>query len=268
MIAPGPLEDTPRFVRLAHLFAEYDLPVPRILASNTERGYTLMTDVGGHDLEHAYANGRADEAVAKAIKHLHGLQAIPVCEVPPYTEHRFLQELDIFAQWFLSSWLGMQRPKGWREDCRSLVHVLLKQPTTVIHRDYHCQNLLVDNDELGIVDFQDALAGPALYDLASLLRDCYHRFSEADIARYLSQYLDGCELTFDDPAKRLDLTALQRQLKAVGIFARLHLRDGKDTHLRYIRPVLEHAHSISQRYDETTWLNPILEGCLDDAHTP
>jgi len=107
-----------------------------------------------------------------------------------------------------------------------------------------------------VVDFQDALMGPATYDLASLLRDCYHRFDETDVARWRDAWLAGTTLDLDRArfTRDFDFTGLQRQLKAVGIFARLSLRDGRDTHLTHIVPVLERIAALSGAYPELSGL--------------
>jgi N-acetylmuramate 1-kinase len=134
-----------------------------------------------------------------------------------------------------------------------LVENTQAQPQCCVHRDWHCRNLLLRADgSLGVVDFQDALLGPAAYDLASLLRDCYYTFDEAEIARWRDAFLARTPLPID-PARfprQLDLTAVQRQLKAVGIFARLRQRDGKSTHLQWILPVLERLIAVAERYPD------------------
>ena len=100
---------------------------------------------------------------------------------------------------------------------------MLTQPQTCVHRDYHCRNLLFDDKQLGIVDFQDALMGPGLYDIASLLRDCYYRHDEAQVDHYLhlflkrSPYFDATQ--FVSLKRAFDLTAIQRQLKALSFCA-------------------------------------------------
>ena len=266
MDAPAPQEDAARFVRLAHRFHRADVPVPDILAHHEPWGYVLMSDLGTRDLQAAYAAGEANEAVRTAIEHLVRLQRIPSEDVPPYTPQRLRDELHLFRQWFVEARLGRNVHPRWTEFCSAIVEEIICQPRCVVHRDYHCQNLLLsDAGQFGVVDFQDALAGPALYDLASLLRDCYHRFDEASIARFLALYLDSSAFQIDEPARALDLTALQRQLKAIGIFARLALRDGKDTHIEHIGPVLSHACDVTKRLDGYAelgnWLNE-LRGAL------
>lgn len=132
------------------------------------------------------------------------------------------------------------------------------QPKVNVHRDYHSRNLLWGADHVTrVVDFQDALRGPLLYDLASLLRDCYVRFDEAAVARWRERYrmlaADAGLPVDTDPsrfARVLDLTGVQRQLKALGIFARLELRDGRPSHLIDIAPVLEQLIDVTRLYPD------------------
>ena len=136
------------------------------------------------------------------------------------------------------------------------------QPQCCVHRDYHCRNLLfADSGAFGVVDFQDALLGPVSYDLASLLHDCYSTFSETEISRWRKPYLSLAPLTLDPDAfaQDLDWSAVQRQLKAIGIFARLNSRDGKPSHLPYIEPVLARLTDICRKYPELSPLGNWLK---------
>lgn len=242
MFAPPEKEDPERFVRLARLFKNAGVPAPHIHASDLGRGFVLMEDFGPRHFLDLYRNGQADEALNRGISMLHVLQRMDQRVVPPYTAIRLSDELDIFRTWLIEGLLQMNVPAYWSAVCAQLIEDLGAQPTGVIHRDYHCKNLLItEAGSLGIVDFQDALAGPVLYDLASLLRDCYWRFDEPTIRRWLTRYVEDSGWHLEDPWNQLNRTALQRQLKAVGIFSRLHLRDSKSSHLRYIIPVLDHA---------------------------
>ncbi len=264
MLAAPPREDAARFVRLAHLFRRANVPVPRILAHDATRGFALMEDLGRRRLEDAYREGREDQAVSEAIAHLHTLQRLQPALFPTYTATRMTDELELFRVWYVQGRRRLPMYPGWRKLTADLVQRVANQPTAVVHRDYHCQNLMLDGaGRFGVVDFQDALAGPALYDLASLLHDCYHHFADEDIDRFLGMYLEHAPFAFDNARLLLDLTGLQRQLKALGIFARLSLRDGKDTHLPYIAPVLHHAARTAKRYpwlsDFGGWLTELAE---------
>ena len=180
--------------------------------------------------------------------------------IPPYTMERFNDELGIFREWFVAGLLGQQLPGEFESLFRSLVERMSSQVQCCVHRDYHCRNLLFDPNDgrLGVVDFQDALMGPVSYDLASLLHDCYHSFSTDDVARWQNWYLAHSPLALDPETFATDVTliAIQRQLKAIGIFARLKLRDGKTTHLEHILPVLS---SLDRLSSSTPELSPLAD---------
>ena len=132
-------------------------------------------------------------------------------------------EFDLFEEWLLREFvgspgvelatLGIEALNSAKALC---LDAMLTQPQVCVHRDYHCRNLLFDDKQLGIVDFQDALMGPGLYDIASLLRDCYYRHDEAQVDHYLHLFLQQRRISTRQnllPRKRADPTAIQRQIK-------------------------------------------------------
>ncbi len=322
MESPPSLERNADFVARQRLFAAAGLPVPKIIAMDLDAGFFLLSDLGERSLEDAYGGPDRDLALELAVAHLVRLQAVAPADVPAYEASRFRDELHLFVEWFLGGLLQQAPAVALAPVFEALVANALAQPQCLIHRDYHCRNLLLDRQgRFGIVDFQDALAGPITYDLACLLWDCYYRFDAAERRRWLRRYqeqacfpnggegasgesspalLSPAVIGSDQPsagasippstmqsggqlwagwrrshsecgwdeatlARALDLTALQRQFKAVGIFARLWLRDGKPTHLRYIAPVLDAMQEIVALYQETRPLSPWLECLAADA---
>lgn len=254
MDSPPDKEHNEQLRIMQKLFTQHGVPVPQILAED-ERGFFLLTDLGQQHFRDAYAKGAVDECLQIAIDQLVNIQNVKDAAIPPYTETRLRDELGIFSEWFVEGLLEAQTPDDFTTTSDLLVANALDQPQCCIHRDYHCRNLLITPDgELGIVDFQDALVGPATYDLASLLWDCYHRFDVQTVRRWQNYYEACCQFDFENLAKVTDLTGLQRQLKAVGIFARLYLRDGKTTHLAYIPPVIDTMTAIARSSPETTTL--------------
>ena len=254
MQSPPQLENNQQFQRLAEVFARHGVGVPQIHARDGAAGLFLLSDLGSRHLEDVYADGEAAGVLPRVLETLHRIQTVYDPAVPDYTEQRFRDELGIFTEWFVQALLEQPFPADRLGACfEQLIENTRQQVRCCVHRDFHCRNLLVtDTGAVGVVDFQDALMGPAAYDLASLLRDCYHRFPEAEVARWRNAYLAGTALPLDPAAfpRQLDLTAVQRQLKAVGIFARLHLRDGRDTHLPSIEPVLRQLVDLCAAYPE------------------
>ena len=262
MASPPTLERNDAFVAMQRLFSGAGLPVPEIIAMSAESGYFLLSDLGERHLEEAYGGPDERRALELAVANLVRIQDVEAPAVPPYEESRLRDELGIFSEWFLGRWLGESPDPGARSAFEALIDNALGQPQCLIHRDYHCRNLLLDGEgNLGIVDFQDALIGPATYDLACLLWDCYHAFDEASLRHWQERYRiqSRFEFTADALSRALDLTGLQRQFKAVGIFARLWLRDGKASHLGHIPPVLATMRRIAGTYGETRHLSGWLQ---------
>ena len=269
MNSPPALEQNDQFVALAGVFAQHNIPVPNIIATDLTRGFMLMTDLGAIDLAQTYGTTTEQPALTAAISVLIQLQEVTSEHIPLYDQARLVMEFDLFEEWLLREFvgspgvelatLGIEALNSAKALC---LDAMLTQPQVCVHRDYHCRNLLFDDKQLGIVDFQDALMGPGLYDIASLLRDCYYRHDEAQVDHYLhlflqqSPHFDAAEFTALKRA--FDLTAIQRQIKALGIFARLHLRDGKSSHLVWIEPVLRGLIEVTSHYSETQPLSHLL----------
>lgn len=256
MHSPPRSEDNPRFVRLARRLRRHGLGAPRIHGADLARGFVLMEDLGATDFAAAYAQGQVDAPLAAAIDALARLQTLPADGIPDYTAQRLRDELGIFAEHLARRLLGTAPPPCFADAAEALIDAAQSVPRAVVHRDYHCRNLIWRADgTVGIVDFQDALVGPSCYDIASLLRDCYHVFDEAAVARWRERFFVRAQV--DCPAREFarafDLVAMQRQLKAVGIFARLHLR-GRDSHLADIVPVLRRIARLGAGYAATAAL--------------
>jgi N-acetylmuramate 1-kinase len=253
MNSPPSVENNDQFVALARLFAEHGIGVPRLWSADSAAGFFLMADLGETHFADVYESQGPEVALGAALPTLIRLQQVEDPAIPPYTRDRFADELGIYVDWFLGRLLNAPAPAKLADAFDRLLEATDAQPRCCVHRDFHSRNLLLRTDgTVGVVDFQDALVGPATYDLASLLRDCYHTFPETVVAEWRDRYLDATPLPVDRAtfARDLDLVALQRQLKAVGIFARLHLRDGRDSHLAHIVPVLERIGALAGCYPE------------------
>jgi aminoglycoside/choline kinase family phosphotransferase len=187
--------------------------------------------------------------------------------LPNYDRALLQRELGIFEDWFLKQLLGIEIPDPlWDSVCNILVDSALEQPTACVHRDYHSRNLmLLANNLPGVIDFQDAVIGPITYDLVSLLRDCYIAWPQHNVEEWTAQYhqklqqtgLISCDLSVF--FRWFDLMGLQRHLKAIGIFSRLHLRDGKSGYLNDIPRTLGYVITQVQAYPELSDFHSYLQ---------
>ncbi|WP_440996192.1 aminoglycoside phosphotransferase family protein [Arhodomonas sp. SL1] len=261
-----------RFLRTTALLRRAGLHVPAIHAVERRRGWLLLEDLGGRDYLAGLASGEGERLMPAALAALVRWQRAPVsASLPPYDAALLQRELALFPQWYLARHrglrLGFAERRGWRGLTRVLVERALAQPRVCVHRDFMARNLM-DCDPLpGVIDHQDAVAGPLTYDLASLLRDAFWEWSPAEEARWLDRYRQlataaGLALPPEGEFRGdLDWMAVQRHLKVMGIFARLYYRDGKPRYLpelprfaRYIRreaapyPELEPLLALFERY--------------------
>lgn len=265
MDAPPPLEDVKPFLDVARLLACAGVTVPRIHAADTERGFVLLEDLGTLRYGDELQSDNADRLYRDAIDALLAFQRdidVETCGRPPYDEALLRRELGLFQDWFLARRCGIvpdtRLTALYDSVAAALVESALEQPTVFVHRDYHSRNLMVcGKGNPGILDFQDAVIGPITYDLVSLLRDCYISWPEHEVERWLHYYAaearkQGLAIPADPERLRrwFDLMGMQRHLKAVGIFSRLSLRDGKHAYLTEIPRTLGYVKAVCARYPD------------------
>jgi aminoglycoside/choline kinase family phosphotransferase len=187
--------------------------------------------------------------------------------LPGYDAALLTRELGIFKEWFLNKLLDIEVDGAlWEQIQEQLIASALAQPQVIVHRDYHSRNLMVlSEDSPGVIDFQDAVIGPITYDLVSLLRDCYIAWPEGRVESWLAQYFHrlkttGLVVCDETQFKRwFDLMGMQRHLKAIGIFSRLHLRDGKSGYLNDIPRTLGYVLSVCSTYPELAEFGQFLQ---------
>jgi aminoglycoside/choline kinase family phosphotransferase len=273
--------DCGRFIAAANYLRKRGLSAPEIIAADTAQGFVILEDLG--DSLYADVVMGANEielyrAAAEVLATLHAERAPAV--LPPnkdlhaYDETALGAEVDLLTEWFMPVALGRAATADEVAEHRALwqatLHAALKPQAVFVHRDYHAQNLLwlparKGVARVGLIDFQDAVAGSPAYDLISLVedarRDVSPQIAEATTAHYLAT-MAAQGLPVEAQAYRAQMAAMaaQRNAKIVGIFARLHKRDGKPRYLSYLPRVwgylnrdLEHPalRGLKAWYDKT-----------------
>jgi len=261
--APPGKEDCKKFVELAKLIAGSGLNAPRIFASDFKLGFLMISDFGNTLYLDRINKGSKEEIrklYGESLTALLSLQQIK-CNLPFFSQDLLLEEMNLFPTWFLQRELKISNyeESGFKEVSELMLVNAEEQPQVFVHRDYHCRNLMVTRENNpGIIDFQDAVIGPVTYDLVSLLKDCYHRFSFEQISIWVEMYRERLISTgFLDRTmskekflRWFELMGFQRHLKCAGIFSRLHLRDSKERYLRDIPLVISYMLEVQERYHE------------------
>lgn len=273
MDAPPDKEDSQPFVEIANWLDQHQVRVPHIIAKDLQQGFILLEDFGDTLLSQVLTPETVDQYYQQAMDQLLQLQAIPVNDtpLPPYSHDKLMQEMSLFDDWFIRQYLNINLTAAEQQlltDTYTLLaNTALAQPQVVVHRDYHSRNLMLlsQQNTLGIIDFQDALIGAYTYDLISILRDAYVRWSPAQVKQWMQyfwQHLPASQTTdktLTDFAREFDFMAAQRHLKVLGIFIRLNLRDGKTGYMKDLPLVLHYLYQETRDYPELAAFNAFLQ---------
>ncbi|MBA6222866.1 phosphotransferase [Colwellia sp. MB02u-18] len=271
--APVKLSNNQAFVDVQQILQELGVNVPNIIAADLEAGFLCLSDFGDTVLAERLSSENMQHYYAKAIIELSKMlkcKKAVVAKLPDYNAPFILTELAIFKEWLLEKHLGIYLTADEEIALSAcfdvLVSAIIAQPKIFMHRDYHSRNImLLADDKLGVIDFQDAVKGPVIYDLVSLLKDCYVRWPKQLITPLMEDYRQQVQNYFPDEnlSKEkwqywFDLTGLQRHIKASGIFSRLHHRDNKSGYLADIPLTLTYIQDVSAQYDKLSFLHELV----------
>ena len=275
MDAPPQHEDCRPFLHIAKLLEQAGTHVPHVHAQDLEQGFLLLSDLGNTTYLQALCEGdthTARELYNAATDALIKIQlASRENELPLYDEALLLREMRLFPEWYIARHLGIalnETQSATLEECfQRILRNNLAQPRVYVHRDYHSRNLMhVDENNPGILDFQDAVYGPITYDLASLFKDAYIRWEEAEIMDWLIRYWEKARKAglpvredFGEFYRDYEWMGVQRHIKVLGIFARLYHRDGKEGYLKDMPLVMDYLRRACARYIDLKRLLNLLD---------
>jgi len=260
IVAQSPLGkiDNTVFCDIAKHWLAQGVNVPQIYALDEKNGFMLVQDLGTTHLFDISDNTDSYAYYCQAIDQLMCVQKIQSNALPVFDRSFLLREMMLFKDWFIEQHLMLKAPECVLATFEVLIQSALTQPQLVMHRDYHSKNLLISNDDISIIDFQDAVVGPIAYDLVSLLRDCYVSLTDTQLTALLDYYLallNESDLLSQNVSKEqfmvwFDLIGLQRHLKVLGLFVRLSVQEGKDGYLNDLPRVYHYVEKVSAKYPQ------------------
>jgi aminoglycoside/choline kinase family phosphotransferase len=268
MDAPPPQEDCTPFVKVAKLMLDAGLNVPEVIAQDLQRGFLLLSDLGDDTYLSALNNDSAPRLYQAATDALIKLQLTSKPDtLPNYDDALLTRELNIFPDWYIAKHLGIalqaNQDAALRASFETISKNILAQGQVYVHRDYHSRNLMITQENNpGVLDFQDAVYGAITYDLVSLLKDAYIQWDEEQVIDFAVRYWEKARKAklpvpqdFSEFYRDFEWMGAQRHIKVLGIFARLSHRDGKDGYLKDMPLVLHYLRKVCERYVE---LRPLL----------
>ena len=265
MDAPPDREDSTPFVDIAGRLRQAGLNAPEILSFNFEAGFGLVEDFGDTLYRELLDGKSVDTIFPDLFDVLDGLSGVNTLNLPLYDETLLQTELDLFTDWYLlhhrNRTMTAPEQDTWNTLSRQLIDSALSQPQVFVHRDFHSCNLLQTPSGPGIIDFQDAVSGPLSYDFASLVWDRYIAWPRERLEQWMIDVHGRFDLdcSHGEWIRQCDWMGLQRNLKIVGIFARLHYRDGKQGYLDMIPRFYRYLLDVTPRYPEFSKFLNLLE---------
>ncbi|MCU0869408.1 MAG: phosphotransferase [Burkholderiales bacterium] len=273
MDAPPEHEDCGAFVDIARRLRDADLNAPRVLAQDLAAGFLLLDDLGTETYLTAFRRDPAlvTPCMRDATDALVRLQSrVDTTGLPRYDEALLRRELALFPDWYLERHLGYSMTASERDALARtdalLVANALSQPTVCVHRDWMPRNLMLADPSPGVLDFQDAVIGPIGYDIASMWRDAFATWPEEVVLDGTIRWWEAARRAglpvpddFGECWRAIEWTGLQRFLKVLGIFARLHLRDGKPHYLADTPRFVGYVRGVATRYQALRSLADLLD---------
>jgi aminoglycoside/choline kinase family phosphotransferase len=273
--------DSLPFVNVARLLERMPVPIPKVLGHGDDIGLLALEDLGDVTLqahlgaatpgEHAALYRQAVALVATLQRR--GAELASPSFLPygiAFDVEKLTWEMDFFIKHFVEAYRGVVIPADVRQELRAefgvLIEELAAEPRVLCHRDYHSRNLMYHEEQLYIIDFQDARMGPDTYDLVSLLRDSYVDLPEDTVNELIAYFLalkgeTGREKAFRD---RFDLMALQRNLKALGTFGYQTTARRNPVYIQYIPRTLRYVRNNLEHLPRFGRLRDILSRLVDE----
>jgi len=258
------------FLHITSKLLNAGVNAPKILESDEENGFLLIEDFGNTHYLNVLNEDNFKELYSLAIEEIIKMQRIDATDLPAYDREFLRFEMDLMNEWFLSKYLNIQLTEKQKIELGSALkiieNVVLSQPQNIfVHRDYHSRNLMLTTKrQIGVIDYQDAMNGALTYDLVSLLKDCYIEFNAEAVNELALKFKDLTKIDIDDKTflKWFDFMGLQRHIKVLGVFARLHIRDGKSNYLDDLPQTLKYVRETASKYEELSQLSSLIKSII------
>lgn len=259
-------EDVSSFININNLLNEFQLNVPEIYSIDKENGFLLLEDLGEDIFSKILDNKNEEKLYKQAIEilaeiHKKDLNEFNYSILPKkYSIEKLLQESQLFIDWYLKKFLKLDISKTEIKDFLDIISKIFSslEPKLekLVLRDYHVDNLILQSSkvglkQVGILDFQDAVIGQSSYDLISIIEDVRRPITKDLKTSLIDYFVDLTGYDLNNLKNELAFYSVQRNLKILGIFCRLSIRDNKPNYMSY--------NNNAWIYIESNLNNPIMK---------
>tara|TARA_X000001036_G_scaffold15915_1_gene13313 strand:- start:560 stop:1540 length:981 start_codon:yes stop_codon:yes gene_type:complete len=246
---PDKGESIEQFRAIADIIHTFNLSAPQIVSFDTKQGFMLLEDFGQTSFSNILNKDNESKLYKKAIEVLIQInkqsksKEKQLSKLKSYSIDLLVNESLLFIDWYLEKRKGelvsSDQKKEFIKILNDFYNNIKPQSSTLVLRDYHVDNLFFLNNQkslkqVGLIDFQDAVIGSPLYDLASLLEDVRRPLRRNLQKKLLEIYIKAISINGQDAEREMRFFSIQRNLKILGIFCRLSIRDKKDGYLKYL----------------------------------
>lgn len=256
MDSPPDVADITLFTQLADWLLGYGIPVPKIFQKDPDGRFLIMEDLGDLSLYCYLQQTQSIKTLQQPLAVLKPLSQLPRPDfLPEFTREEYLDEAKLFDEWCLKPLSLGVNPGAFDSLYELLADSAMSQPQGFVHRDFHSYNIFFCQEKplgIGLIDFQDAVWGPRNYDLISLLLDRYITWPKQELFELIDSFRVNIG-SLQSPSEFLQQVlylGLQRNLRILGVFHRLSIRDKKPLYMRYVPRKAHYCHMILNHYAE------------------
>ena len=232
------------FLKYTKLFKNNNIKVPNIISEDSEKKILIIEDLGNNLIYDKTNKNNLLKIYKSAIKNILNIQKIKNKNISFYKKEKYFSESSLFIEWVIKKFINLNISKSDEnkliKSLNFLVNSINNKSNKLVHRDYHSKNIFFKDDKITIIDYQDSLYGSPIYDLVSLLNDCYrdidHKQKNILINYFLSEFNQDNKVNFskDEFIYNFNLISAQRHMKASGIFCRLSIKNNRHNYLQHL----------------------------------
>ena len=232
------------FLKYTKLFKNNNIKVPNIISEDSEKKILIIEDLGNNLIYDKTSKNNFLKIYKSAIKNILNIQKIKNKNISIYKKEKYFSESSLFIEWVIKKFINLKITKSDEnkliKSLNFLVNSINNTSNKLVHRDYHSKNIFFKDGKITIIDYQDSLYGSPIYDLVSLLNDCYrdidHKQKNILINYFLSEFNQDNKVNFskDEFIYNFNLISAQRHMKASGIFCRLSIKNNRHNYLQHL----------------------------------
>ena len=253
------------FLKFSDILLRNNIKVPKIIKKDLSNNILALEDFGDNLIIKRSSSKNFFEIYEKSIKNIIKIQKVRNKKISFYSDEKYFKESSLFIEWVLEIFFSFditnKDKNKIKKEIIKLIDGLSLKKKFLVHRDYHSKNIFYKNKKIIIIDYQDAVYGSPLYDLVSLVNDCYKDINDNNRKKLLTFFRNNFNnllknnLSKDELIHNFYLLSVQRHMKASGIFCRLSKKNNRNDYLKYLRRTFNYIITASSNYDNLRTIN-------------